>query len=841
MLTEGGVRGGDSCSVTLDGSNVADGVMTGETVSVANSIVSGGAFASHSTVTLTDSTITDGGIDAIEDISLVRSTVHGNVRTQYGNVDLSDSTVIAGNVSTVYFYSDIPHPNVTLNNSSIIGGGIDAAKNVTLNNSSISGGSIQFYAGTATLNSSSITGGGVFMGSTQWRNGGTIVVENSRISGSSGSAISSHGDISIRSSTISGNEGIAIVFTNVLFTDFRSPPHSISVIDSIIENNGLGGILSAPLSASLYPSPAASVDLAYSVVRGNGGRGITGEEVRLVNSTVSGNTTTGNGGGILASIVALSNSTVSGNSATGNGGGIWSNKIVRNSPAGPPYTNTYLGAVRLEYSTITNNQAGVGGGIWQDAGQVEIEASIVAGNRASSSYPDLRLGSGPIAVVNSLIGDKAGTSLQESHVFDANGNLIGYSGGAGVIDPRLGPLRYNGGPTPTHALLPGSPAIDAVPYVVPPSAGDTAVHVYELDGSLVDAEGGPSLVPLGGTLTPTGYGFEANQGLNLSLAGIDPTTYSIELVFSWDVLSGGWQKIIDFHNLTNDEGLYTAGNGLHFLNTAFADNLFSPNVVRQLVLTRDDTTKTVRAFIDGTLAWSFADSQGLAVLSGPNQILRFFQDDQVTEQSEAASGFVDRIRIFDRALSSAEVLELFDPPRPDLPANDQRGGPFDRVANGDGQNGPQVDMGAFESQANPLSGDYNFNGAVDAADYSVWMDTVGSTTDLRADGSSATAAGVPDGVVDEQDYVWWKANFGNVYEQGAGSRGQGVKTLSSGGAALAGELRLAGVGEETAEARGEIVSARRELGSLAVAAGPARRSSPAVVGGDGGARWGRAA
>ncbi len=55
------------------------------------------------------------------------------------------------------------------------------------------------------------------------------------------------------------------------------------------------------------------------------------------------------------------------------------------------------------------------------------------------------------------------TSLPEAPVGspDINGNLIGDTDGQGVIDPMLGPLRDNGGPTFTHHLLPGSPAIDA--------------------------------------------------------------------------------------------------------------------------------------------------------------------------------------------------------------------------------------------------------------------------------------------------------------------------------------------------------------------------------------------
>ena len=61
-----------------------------------------------------------------------------------------------------------------------------------------------------------------------------------------------------------------------------------------------------------------------------------------------------------------------------------------------------------------------------------------------------------------MIGSNSGTALAESPIGspDANGNLIG-GPVHGVIDPLLGPLADNGGPTLTHALLPGSPAINA--------------------------------------------------------------------------------------------------------------------------------------------------------------------------------------------------------------------------------------------------------------------------------------------------------------------------------------------------------------------------------------------
>ena len=99
-----------------------------------------------------------------------------------------------------------------------------------------------------------------------------------------------------------------------------------------------------------------------------------------------------------------------------------------------------------------------------------------------------------------------------------------------------------------------------------------------------------------------------------------------------------------------------------------------------------------------------------------------------------------------------------------VPANDERGAPFGRVFGG------RIDMGAVESQPNPLPGDYNFNGIVDAADYSVWRDTLGSTTDLRADGTAS-------GVVDVKDFFVWKENFGATLGGGASEEAGTVQSL----------------------------------------------------------------
>ena len=56
------------------------------------------------------------------------------------------------------------------------------------------------------------------------------------------------------------------------------------------------------------------------------------------------------------------------------------------------------------------------------------------------------------------------------------------------------------------------------------------------------------------------------------------------------------------------------------------------------------------------------------------------------------------------------------------------------------------------SVLNFAEGDYNFDGVVDAGDYSVWRDTLGSTTDAAADGNG-------NGVVDAADYAIWSSAF----------------------------------------------------------------------------------
>jgi hypothetical protein len=263
---------------------------------------------------------------------------------------------------------------------------------------------------------------------------------------SRGGGIRAYGDVTVTGSTISGN----------LATDQGG--------------YGVGGGIFA----------YGDVTVTGSTISGNFasiyGGGIHGGSVTVASSTISGNSTLAFGGGISTGYyggnVTVTSSTISGNSAR-NGGGIL----------------TKRGNVKVTSSTISGNSAWTNGGIYAYGdGEVTVADSIVAGNSADYRAPDLRRGN----VRHSLIGDNTGSFLGEVPVGspDARGNLIGGPIN-GIINPRLGPLADNGGPTQTHALLTGSPAIDAGdPRSSPPPEFDQRGNPRVADG---DADGVPRI------------------------------------------------------------------------------------------------------------------------------------------------------------------------------------------------------------------------------------------------------------------------------------------------------------------------------------------------------------
>ncbi|MEM7313202.1 MAG: choice-of-anchor Q domain-containing protein, partial [Planctomycetota bacterium] len=179
-----------------------------------------------------------------------------------------------------------------------------------------------------------------------------------------------------------------------------------------------------------------------------------GSYLTVNNSTVAGNSAV-NGGGAMdttASAVTINNSTVSGNTTDGLGAGLY-------LELDPASANVYPQIVNS--STITGNVSqNYGGGIYVGYYTApSINGSIVAGNSAANVANDIYETRGYFNVAFTLVGDNSGSTLVES-ALDANGNVIGGATN-GVVDPMLGPLQDNGGPTLTHMPMAGSPVIEA--------------------------------------------------------------------------------------------------------------------------------------------------------------------------------------------------------------------------------------------------------------------------------------------------------------------------------------------------------------------------------------------
>jgi hypothetical protein len=178
-----------------------------------------------------------------------------------------------------------------------------------------------------------------------------------------------------------------------------------------------------------------------------------GAVLSLIRSTVSGNDATaaeelptgeeagGYGGGLyIAGQAFLENSTISGNFAEDAGGGIYFHSGAQ---------------VELEYVTVNENQSPEGSNIASgnfDASTITFLASIVANGVGSENC------------------EYDSTSSVASNGFNVeDGDSCGFgSADRENIDPELGDLNDNGGPTETHALDEGSPAVDFVSSAVCP-------------------------------------------------------------------------------------------------------------------------------------------------------------------------------------------------------------------------------------------------------------------------------------------------------------------------------------------------------------------------------------
>ena len=247
------------------------------------------------------------------------------------------------------------------------------------------------------------------------------------------------------------NDGGAVTISNSVFANNTTASYGggiyswgpLTLVNSTVSGNsaptwGGGGIMQYFFS----------MNLTNTTVSSNSGEGIQAlaSTVTLINSTVDGNTTGGNGGGMFlhyGTTLYLTNSTVSGNSASLDGGGIHCDDAS---------------SIVLSNSTVADNTAANGGGISLANGSTAtLRNSIVAGNTATTSADCI----GELTSQGyNLIENTTGCAIAGV----TTGNVTG-------APANLAVLANNGGPTQTHALLAGSPAIDAGNPAAPGSGG----------------------------------------------------------------------------------------------------------------------------------------------------------------------------------------------------------------------------------------------------------------------------------------------------------------------------------------------------------------------------------
>jgi hypothetical protein len=359
----------------------------------------------------------------------------GGIRNQ-GNLTITNSVIIS-NTSTIYGGGifNQGHLNITngiiSSNTSAYGGGIHNQGQLTITNSVISS------------NTANSHGGGIY---------------------NIGNIFGNYVILNIFKSSIIGNEasyggGLSNV-AGVWFTESNLTETTISGNSSLYGGGIYNFTNSGSANAFAYLNTLDSTIDNNTCAYSGGGINIqTWEEthVNLVNTTISNNTagTSGTyfGGGIYINgyggntYTTLSNVTVSGNTSYDAGG------IAH-------FANNGNGNISIVASTIYSNTvtifAGGVGGIYnksqggEGTATMTMTHSIVAGS--VSAY-----GNGDCYSFEPTDFNNTGYNIIENDVTNTCGTFF-YTG-----NPGLGPLNDNGGPTFTHALLEGSPAIDAIP------------------------------------------------------------------------------------------------------------------------------------------------------------------------------------------------------------------------------------------------------------------------------------------------------------------------------------------------------------------------------------------
>ena len=301
-----------------------------------------------------------------------------------------------------------------------------------------------------------------------------LTISGGDATGSSGGGIfSDDATLTLVNSIVSGNSA------NVNGGGIYNGGGTLTIINSTVSGNSAAGP-GNPIASGGGISNGGTLEITNSTISGNvaginGGGILNGGTVTITDSTIGGNLANEDGGGIYnQGTLTIRNSTVSGNTSLFGGG------IVNGGVNAP---------LVIANSTVSGNFASKGAGGIDNGGTLTITNSTLSGNSAPDGGAIHN--SGSLMIGNTTL--KAGAS--GANIFNNGGtvtshgyNLSSDNGGGFLIaagdqintDPLLGPLQDNGGPTFTHALLTGSPAINAGdPNFTPPPLYDQRGPGYD--------------------------------------------------------------------------------------------------------------------------------------------------------------------------------------------------------------------------------------------------------------------------------------------------------------------------------------------------------------------------
>lgn len=316
-----------------------------------------------------------------------------------------------------------------------------------------------FLSRSAVLHNTATTGGGGIaneLGSTATLSASTLMSNTATTAVASGGGINNGGAMTLIATTISrktaafagggiSTSGPMTLTNSVVSANSASSPAPVGEnIGGGINNNGtltltkssVSGNATDGIGGGIYNFgrlTAVASTLSRNIAQGGGAvYNADFGTLTLQGSAMISNTAPGSGGATYndGGIVTVANSTLSGNTAQHGGG-------IKDSSALP---GPGSGMVTLSYVTLSANAGNISSGIGGDP--VQLTGTIVANSTSGPNCSDYFIESQGYNL-------DSGTSCSFIQPTDLS-----------ATDPLLAPLAYNGGPTPTLALLPGSPAMD---------------------------------------------------------------------------------------------------------------------------------------------------------------------------------------------------------------------------------------------------------------------------------------------------------------------------------------------------------------------------------------------